>query len=734
MKKFFRFIRLYYGEIFRGFLFIISIAFIVYLFPREGKFRYEFQKGKPWLHENLIAPFDFAIHKSDKELATQKDSILNEFSRYFKYDSEVYFNQLNSFTKYFEEKWDEHIKKYFSPNYNENFEVSENNTNYIPDSIRADRIKKECFNFACSILEFIYSKGVIEITDIIRNNNIEQQSNVSIFILKDNIAEEYDIAEVFTPTTAKEYIIQQTHLPKRSGEQVNNHKNELVNNLDTNFCFLTELELYEFVIPNLFYDEETSEKVKNSLIENISLTKGIVQEGERIISQGDVVNNGRYRILESLKYEYETNLVNQANFYLILFGQIILIFVSILVLYLFLHHFRKDILQNSLKTFFILFLVVLFVFIASMTIKHLAVSIYLIPFVILPIIIRTFYDARLALFIHLVTVLIIGFLAPNGFEFVFLQLIAGIVAIFSLTNIRRRSQLFLLGGIVFITYCFVYFGISIIQEGDIFKIDLKNFVWFAGNGLLLLSSYPLIYIFEKIFGFLSDVTLIELSDTNHPLLRKLAENAPGTFQHSLQVANLAEEAIYKIGGNSLLVRTGALYHDIGKMNMHLYFIENQTSELNPHDKLEFDKSADIIINHVKTGVEFAKKHNLPEQIIDFLKTHHGTTKVQYFYSSWIKKYPENEVDVNKFTYPGPTPFSKETAVLMMADSVEAASRSLKTINEETINKVVENIIDYQTNEQQFVNADITFKDISTVKKIFKKKLMNIYHARIEYPK
>ena len=731
MKKFFKFIRDHYGEIFRGFLFIISIAFIVYLFPREGKFRYEFQKGKPWLHENLIAPFDFAINKSDKELATQKDSILNEFSRYFKYDSEVYFNQLNSFTKYFEEKWDEHFKKYFRLNYNENY------TNYISDSIGAGRKKKECFNFACSILEFIYSKGVIEITDIIQNDNIEQQSNVSIFILKDNIAEEYDIAEVFTPAIAKEYIIQQTRLPrlpKRSGEQVNNHKNELVNNLDTNFCFLTELKLYEFVIPNLFYDEETSEKVKNSLIENISLTKGIVQEGERIISQGDVVNNGRYRILESLKYEYETNLVNQANFYLILFGQIILIFVSILVLYLFLYHFRKDILQNSLKTFFILFLVVLFVFIASMTIKHQAVSIYLIPFVILPIIIRTFYDARLALFIHLVTVLIVGFLAPNGFEFVFLQLIAGIVAIFSLANIRRRSQLFLLSGIVFITYCFIYFGISIIQEGDIFKIYLKNFAWFAGNGLLLLSSYPLIYIFEKLFGFLSDVTLIELSDTNHPLLRKLAENAPGTFQHSLQVANLAEEAIYKIGGNPLLIRTGALYHDIGKMNMHLYFIENQTSELNPHDKLEFDKSADIIINHVKTGVEFAKKHNLPEQIIDFLKTHHGTTRVQYFYSSWIKKYPENEVDVNKFTYPGPTPFSKETAVLMMADSVEAASRSLKTINEETINEVVENIIDYQTNEQQFANADITFKDISTVKKIFKNKLMNIYHARIEYPK
>jgi putative nucleotidyltransferase with HDIG domain len=274
---------------------------------------------------------------------------------------------------------------------------------------------------------------------------------------------------------------------------------------------------------------------------------------------------------------------------------------------------------------------------------------------------------------------------------------------------------------------------GIIQEADFSQIDWKTFLWFSGNGMLVLTSYPLIYIFEKIFGFLSDATLMELSDTNQPLLRKLAEKAPGTFQHSMQVANLAEEAIFKIGGNTLLVRTGALYHDIGKMDNALYFIENQTSDINPHDHLEFDQSAEIIINHVTHGIEIAKKYNLPEQIIDFIRTHHGTTAVQYFYRSYLKKYPEKKVDINKFTYPGPKPFTKEMAVLMMADSVEAAARSLKSINKEVIRDLVENIIQYQFTENQFENVDLTIKEINKIKDIFRKRLINIYHARVEYP-
>jgi putative nucleotidyltransferase with HDIG domain len=330
-------------------------------------------------------------------------------------------------------------------------------------------------------------------------------------------------------------------------------------------------------------------------------------------------------------------------------------------------------------------------------------------------------------------VLIVGFWAPNSFEFIFLNLIAGLVAIFSLTNSYRRGILFLTAVLIIASYSVVYFAFSIIQEGNLNSIHFKTFLWFAGNGLLILTSYPLIFIFEKSFKFLSDSTLIELSDTNQPLLRELAEKAPGTFQHSLQVANLAEEAIYRIGGNVLLIRTGALYHDIGKMLNPGYFIENQMTDTNPHDKLEFEESARIIIDHVSKGVEIGRKHRLPEAIIDFITTHHGTTLVQYFYKSSLKKYQADEAHAAKFRYGGPKPFSRETAVLMMADSVEASSRSLKVRNEETLRNLVEQIISYQIEEAQFDNSDITFRDIHRIKQIFLKKLLNIYHVRIEYP-
>jgi len=330
-------------------------------------------------------------------------------------------------------------------------------------------------------------------------------------------------------------------------------------------------------------------------------------------------------------------------------------------------------------------------------------------------------------------VLLVGFFAPNGFEFVFLSFIAGIIAIFSLTNLYRRGKLFLSAGLLILTYSFVYFGLAITQEGNFSGIEYRNFLYFAFNGSLILLAFPLIYIFEKVFGFVSDLTLMELSDSNQKLLRELAEKAPGTFQHSMQVANLAEEAIRKIGGNPLLVRTGAMYHDIGKMNNPVYFIENQRTGFNPHDMHEFDESANIIISHVKDGVELAKKHSLPDQLIEFIRTHHGTTKVQYFYRSYIKKFPDKDVDVNMFTYPGPKPYSKEMAVLMMADSVEAASRSLTDINEEGISNLVDSIISGQMDEDQFDYVDINFKDITEIKTLFKDKLMNIYHARIKYP-
>jgi putative nucleotidyltransferase with HDIG domain len=378
-------------------------------------------------------------------------------------------------------------------------------------------------------------------------------------------------------------------------------------------------------------------------------------------------------------------------------------------------------------------MVIIVVGMSSIIIRNDLVNLYIVPFALLPIIVKTFYDARLALFVHTVAILLVGFMAPNGFEFIFLNFTTGAIAIIGLTNVLKRVQLFRLAFYVSITYCTMFVGIYLLQGGDLFKLTWQNFIYFGVSGFLLLMAYPLIYVFEKMFSFLSDVTLMELSNTNQPLLRKLNEKAPGTFQHSLQVANLAEEAAYMIGAHPLLARVGALYHDIGKVFNPMYFIENLNTDKNPHSDISNEESARIIIDHVYKGIEFAHKHRLPEQIIDFIRTHHGTTKVLFFYQTFKKQFPDNEIDSRKFTYPGPIPFSREMALVMMADSVEAASRSLRDKNQDSINDLVDNIIYYQMINDQYNNSNITYKDLSIVKELFKHKLMTIYHVRVEYP-
>lgn len=704
MKRFIDYLKNNYKYIFRAFLFIITIALIVYIFPREGKFRYEFQKGRPWLHENLFAPFDFPIYKSDKQLQDERDSTLKNFSPYFKYDSAILVTESNKFLTYYTSKQEEFIQK--------KTEDGAGFSNYRKQLFlkNSEDFKKN----AVQIIKDIYSIGITEVNEVTETLTNDE----NIIILKGQLAQERVFGNLYTQKSAYENVT----------KSVNSYIEE--NKAKLKYPdFYKNINLYEFILPNLFYDKNTSEKVKNELLSNVSLTKGMIQSGEKIISQGEIIDARLHRILESLKYESETRLGNGYHSQIILLGQIIFVFACIFVLFLFLLNFRSEILKHSLKTTFILMLVLLIVIASRFTIKYL----YIIPFALVPIIIKTFYDARLALFIHIITVLLVGFFAPNGFEFIFLNFIAGIVAIFSLTNLYRRGKLFLSAGLVILTYSFVYFGLAITQEGNFSGIEYRNFLYFALNGSFVLLAFPLIYIFEKIFGFLSDLSLMELSDTNQKLLRMLAEKAPGTFQHSMQVANLAEEAIYKIGGNPLLVRTGALYHDIGKMNNPIYFIENQRTGFNPHDMHEFDESANIIISHVKDGIGLAKKYKLPDQLINFIRTHHGTTKVQYFYRSYIKKFPDKDVDVNMFTYPGPKPYSKEMAVLMMADSVEAASRSLTDISKERINELVESIITDQMREGQFDHVDINFKDVTEIKTLFKDKLMNIYHARIKYP-
>ena len=485
---------------------------------------------------------------------------------------------------------------------------------------------------------------------------------------------------------------------------------------------------------NVFYDDSITRKVLDQSLENISPTKGSIAQGQTIITKGEIVSPEKYEILQSLKMEYEAQSGGTTNYIFMLIGQSLIVFSCLIVLLVFMWLFRRDLFLDNTRITFILFLVVLSIVIVHFALKIERVSIYMLPFCILPIIVRSFYDTRMALFTHLVTVLMCSFLAPNRFEFAFIQIVAGIVAIFSIVNMRNRSQVFVAAGIIFVAYSISYLGITVTQEGRPDTLDWLNFAWFAVSAMVTLFSYPLIFVFEKMFGFISDVSMLELSDTNSPLLRELASKAPGTFQHSLQVANLAEEAIYKIGGNPLLVRCGALYHDIGKMEMPMYFIENQVTGVNPHEEMSFDESASIIISHVIRGIEIAKEHNIPDIIIDFIRTHHGTTMTGYFYRSYKKSHPDEEVDEDMFRYPGPIPFSKETAVLMMADSVEAASRSLKVYDYESVDQLVENIIESQIEQDQFVNSDITFRDITTIKKIFKKKLMNIYHVRVEYPR
>ncbi len=523
---------------------------------------------------------------------------------------------------------------------------------------------------------------------------------------------------IFTEKTAYEFVISELEQKKD----------------DNIISFFRGMNIASVFKSNLLYNSDFTEKIKKEELSEISQTRGFIKAGEKIIYKNEVVDIEKYRILISLKKEYEKSVGLSANHSLIVGGHILLIVIFLLTVVLFIYNYKPEILQCTRQVILILLLIVLFVVFASLTVKYDIINIYIIPFALLPIVIKVFFDERIALFVHIVTVFIIGFILPNSFEFILLQFTSGFAAIFALSTLSRRGQIYISSAGAILALSILYLAIALIQEGDFSKIKWIYFTYFGANSLLLLLAYPLIFAFEKIFGFISDVTLLEISNTNSPLLQELAQKAPGTFQHSIQVANLAEAAASKISANSLLVRAGALYHDVGKSFSPIFFIENQVSGINPHDSIEFDKSAEIIINHVKKGVELAQKYKLPNQVIDFIRTHHGTTKVQYFYKSYVTKYPESKVDISKFTYPGSPPFSKEMAVLMMADSIEAAARSIKSIDKEKINALVENIIDYQIKENQFIDTDITFREITTIKKIFKKMLINIYHARIEYPK
>ena len=679
--------------------FISSIAIVVSIFPHQGKFRYEFEKGRPWLHDALIAPWDFPVYKSNADMTHERDSILQGFSPFFYYDSIITDYELTEFNQYLEE---------------------------LNNSLKSgnEPLSFTEFNMAVRelnpILKKVYNAGIIQSADIVEDIN---RTNGKITVVKGSVGEEKDLNNVFVQKDA--YKVTQADKDELEKRFLTMSDKRLSD-------FVSKVSFYDFVKPNLIYDEVKSVNYKNQLIKEISLAEGLVQEGELIITRGEIVNDSKFTVLESLKNEFEKRLGQYDNWFIIV-GRIILVSACYIVLYLFLYNFRQEVLDSSLKTFFIIILILLFVGLTRLIIEVPKVSVFIIPFAIIPIVVRTFYDSRLALFIHLIAIMLAGFLVPNSFEFVFISFITGVMAIFTLSNVYRRAKLLFSAIIVVLSYSVVYFGINVIQEGNLSSMDWSVYSWFAGSGILLLLSYPLIFVFEKSFNFLSDATLFELSDMNQPLLRRLAQEAPGSFQHSLQVANLGEEAARAIGANDLLVRTGALYHDIGKLKSAEYFIENQREGFNPHEKLDPFESATLLINHINEGVELARKYKLPPMIIDFIRTHQGTTRAYYFYKKFLEKNPDKSA-VTDFNYPGPKPFSKETAVLMIVDAVEAASRSIENYSEESIAELVERIIDIQVQEGQFTEAPITFKDISDIKKVLIKRLLNIFHVRIAYPK
>lgn len=690
MIRIFRFVKQYFREILRGLYFVAAVAIIMLALPNERRFKYEFQRGMEWMHEDLVAPFDFPIYKTDAEFIAERNAILNNFKPFFTYDTAVVAKAIDTY------------RSDVSKNLKERDIVEYNDSVFLELEQAINRVLQA---------------GVMNPNEY---SDLRSDIQGGITIVKNNQAFETGISDVYQVNRAVDEL-------KSMASSLSAGTNDLVAQI------VNKLNFSRYIKPNLLYDSETTKQVTNDMLANLSATKGLIYAGERIVSKGEIVNSELYQILYSFKREFEGRLNLLGDTRLFVLGQVLVIVILFVILFLFLHSFRKEVLYSDSKIIFILLLISLLATISFLLLKHELISIYIIPFAIVPIFIRTFYDSRLALFIHIVTVFLVGFFVPNSFEFVFLHFTAGVIAIVSLTKVYRRSKLFLSVVYVFLTYTTLYLGIVLIQEGVPSVTNTIYLGWFAANALLLLASYQLIYVFEKMFGFLSDTTLMELSDTNQDLLRRLAEVAPGTFQHSLQVANLAESAIHQIGGNPLLVRTGALYHDIGKMNNPYYFVENQAPDFNPHQGLDYEKSAEIIIQHIIDGVQIAKKNRLPEQIIDFIRTHHGTSKVLYFYRLFRDKFPEAKDELRVFNYPGPKPFSKETAVVMMADSVEAASRALKNITLDTINDLVENIINYQQIEEQFNDSDITFKDITIIKEVFKKKLQNIYHARIEYP-
>jgi putative nucleotidyltransferase with HDIG domain len=664
---------------------VVSVLVITLYLPKQPRFRYEFEKGKTWLNKDLVSPFSFAILKTPQQIAADKKLVIDNILPIYQYNEDVFKDQSDAYVSEFDVKW---------------------KSNILNDGEKEINRQR-----SLDLLKIVYNKGIIDINP--KHQKKERYYDFSL--LKNNVSTKVNSQDVFTVQSALAFLKE-------------NFKS------DNEGIKKTVFDLAESHIkPNIKFDEALTATVQANALKSISTTKGMVQKGELIVANETVIDEEVYQKLVSFRETYDAQTKTVGDDKLVFFGQVLLVGFIVTLLMVFLFLFRKDIYADNRQLSLLILVITSMLLVLTWAIKFNLSNLYLIPFCIVPIIIRILFDTRLALNLHLLVILIAGFFVPNSFEFVFYQTTAGMVAIYSIKNLVKREQLLISAAFILSSYFISFLGITLLREGSLTDIEWTNFLPFVFSVLLSLLAYPLIYAFERVFGITSDVALIELTNTNNKLLRELAFKAPGTFQHSLQVANLAEAAIFKIGGNALLVRAGALYHDIGKMENPQYFIENQTG-VSPHDKMPYEQSAQVIIRHVHKGIEITRKNKLPESVIDFIRTHHGNTRVDYFYQSFLKNSPEKFIDENIFRYPGPIPFSKETGVLMLADSVEAASRSLKNPDAQSINDLVERIIDYKLEQNQLDNCDLTLKDLETIKLIFKTMLMSIYHVRIDYPK
>ncbi len=673
------------GRIYRILLFVSSCVVIIYFFPKSGKFKYSFENGRPWQSDNLYAPFDFAIKKTDKELDAEKTKIRLTTKIFFNKDTLVFNKSLNLL-----------YSKIDNP---------------LNDSIINTLNKRELKlikNTSVTILSNLYSRGLLD-----QNYDYKSSQVVSLLINNKQVNSGYFL---------------DFHKPEDLLTFINN---EIISLNVQEFKPQIVSILFDLIESDISLNQSLTKNSIEEALANVSPNRGIIEKETLIISKGELVEGDKLKILESLKNEYETTSVSKTNYYLIISSYSFLVILSLLMIILFIRKFRKKIYLNINQLSLIFFNITLLVLITTFVVSVESSYVFVVPICILPLLLKAFFDSRIAFFVHSVTVMLLGFIVPNSYEFIFLNIIAGVITIISSDDLYKRANLFITVGQITIVYMISYFSFFVIHEGNIDNIEIFNFLLFMLCGLLTLFIYPLIYIYEKVFNLVSDVSLLELSDTNSPLLKELSNKAPGTFHHSMNVANLAESSANEIGANSMLARVGSLYHDIGKMNNPSYFTENQITGANPHDKVSSLESVNIILNHVSKGVERAKKNNLPNRIIDFIRTHHGTNVIHYFYEKDLKL--NLNPNIEDYKYSGPRPFSKETALVMMCDSVEAATKSLENPDSEKINSFVETIIDKQISNNQFENCSITFKDIKMIKDVIKKKLANIYHIRVEYP-